>query len=85
MTCTSFILLKKKTAGFKMKLFVKTGAIVMTILLVGGIMFKLADVAIATSTNSDRKLPIYCVDRQDKKIALSFDAAWGDYHYGQIK
>lgn len=68
-----------------MKLFVKTGAIVMTILLVGGIMFKLADVAIATSTNSDRKLPIYCVDRQDKKIALSFDAAWGDYHYGQHK
>lgn len=67
-----------------MKLFVKTGAIVMTILLVGGIMFKLADVAIATSTNSDRKLPIYCVDRQDKKIALSFDAAWGNEDTGNI-
>lgn len=24
-----------------------------------------------------RKIPIYCVDRQDKSIALTFDAAWG--------
>lgn len=26
----------------------------------------------------DRKLPIYCVDTSEKKIALSFDAAWGN-------
>ncbi len=25
-----------------------------------------------------RRLPIYCVDRQDKVVALSFDAAWGN-------
>lgn len=25
----------------------------------------------------DRKIPIYSVDRQDKNIAISFDAAWG--------
>jgi len=24
-----------------------------------------------------RKLPIYCVEQEDKKIAISFDAAWG--------
>ncbi|MBQ7642545.1 MAG: polysaccharide deacetylase family protein [Clostridia bacterium] len=24
-----------------------------------------------------RKLPVYCVDREDKKIAISFDCAWG--------
>ena len=24
-----------------------------------------------------RELPIYCVDRDDRKIAISFDAAWG--------
>lgn len=30
--------------------------------------------------NNDRKLPIYSVDTQEKKIAISFDAAWGaDY------
>lgn len=26
----------------------------------------------------DRELPIYCVDTQEKKVALSFDAAWGN-------
>lgn len=25
-----------------------------------------------------RKLPIYSVETKDKKIAISFDAAWGD-------
>lgn len=27
--------------------------------------------------NPNKLLPIYCVDRNDKKISLSFDAAWG--------
>lgn len=27
---------------------------------------------------SARKLPIYCTDRDDGRIALTFDAAWGD-------
>lgn len=27
--------------------------------------------------NSHKLLPIYCVDRDDNKISLSFDAAWG--------
>ncbi len=27
---------------------------------------------------NDRKLPIYCVETQEKKIAISFDAAWGN-------
>ncbi|MCD7855032.1 MAG: hypothetical protein LUG66_05390 [Clostridiales bacterium] len=26
-----------------------------------------------------KALPIYCVDRDDNKIAISFDAAWGAY------
>ena len=26
----------------------------------------------------ERKLPIYCVDRKDKVVSLSFDAAWGN-------
>ncbi|HHT50468.1 MAG TPA: polysaccharide deacetylase family sporulation protein PdaB [Eubacteriaceae bacterium] len=28
--------------------------------------------------NQNRKIPIYSVDTQEKKIAISFDAAWGD-------
>jgi len=27
--------------------------------------------------NNERMIPIYCVDTQEKKIAISFDAAWG--------
>ena len=28
-------------------------------------------------SKSEKKLPIYCVDTTEKKVALSFDAAWG--------
>ncbi|HWT73212.1 MAG TPA: polysaccharide deacetylase family protein [Mobilitalea sp.] len=31
-----------------------------------------------SSTGSKRDLPIYCVDTQERKVALSFDAAWGN-------
>ncbi len=33
--------------------------------------------AVATATEP-RDIPIYCVDRDDKKVAISFDAAWGN-------
>ena len=33
---------------------------------------------VAQAASQDRKLPIYCVDSQEKKIAISFDAAWGN-------
>lgn len=31
-----------------------------------------------------RALPIYCVEREDKKIAISFDCAWGTDHTDDI-
>lgn len=38
-----------------------------------------ASPVITSSKVGDRNLPIYCVDTgEDKKIALSFDAAWGN-------
>ena len=30
------------------------------------------------NTVGDRELPIYCVDTTEPRIALSFDAAWGN-------
>lgn len=30
-----------------------------------------------TIAKAERKLPIYCVDTPEKKISISFDAAWG--------
>lgn len=62
-----------------MKLFCKTGLAIMSLLLVAGILMKsFGKEYVATIANSEKKLPIYCVDRNDNKIALSFDAAWGD-------
>ncbi len=41
--------------------------------------FRYAPEVISVSTSVDgRELPIYCVDTEEPKIALSFDAAWGN-------
>ena len=37
-----------------------------------------------SSTYRNRELPIYCVDTAEKKIALSFDAAWGAEDFENI-
>lgn len=37
-----------------------------------------------SSTVGDRELPIYCVETDEKKIALTFDAAWGNEDTQQI-
>lgn len=34
--------------------------------------------AVVGASASDRQLPVYCVQREDKVVALSFDAAWGN-------
>ena len=34
--------------------------------------------SVITNASRERKLPIYCVETNDKKIAISFDAAWGN-------
>ena len=34
--------------------------------------------AVISASASERKIPIYCVDYEDKKASLSFDAAWGN-------
>lgn len=34
--------------------------------------------AIVGATAATRQLPIYCVQRDQKMVSLSFDAAWGD-------
>ncbi len=46
---------------------------------------QLGDAAIAVnSTYGDRELPIYSVDTEEKKIAISFDAAWGAEDFQKI-
>ena len=35
--------------------------------------------------NNSRQLPVYCVDTPERKIAISFDAAWGAVINTRIK
>lgn len=60
-------------------LFVKIGIVVLSILVVAGIAVKFLPDAITVSNIGRRRdLPIYCVATDEKKVALSFDAAWGN-------
>lgn len=42
------------------------------------------DVATMDNNVNGRELPIYCVDTEEKKVALSFDAAWGNEDTAEI-
>ena len=42
------------------------------------ILWTVNNPAIVGASAVERQLPIYCVQRDDKKIAISFDAAWGN-------
>lgn len=35
------------------------------------------EVSIMYSAQAERQLPIYCVETEEKKVSISFDAAWG--------
>ncbi len=43
------------------------------------ICISVSEKTVTVSAESSRQIPIYCVDTQDKKISVTFDAAWEDY------
>ena len=49
-----------------------------TIALIQGVGRVLPDSVTVSNTVNGRELPIYCVQTDENKIALSFDAAWGN-------
>lgn len=63
-----YIIVTKKTVLI-------TLAIVLS-LIFAIIIFTMKDIIIPTSA-ANKRLPIYCTQRSDKKISISFDAAWG--------
>ncbi|MGN1166360.1 MAG: polysaccharide deacetylase family protein [Lachnospiraceae bacterium] len=50
---------------------------VFAILLAGSFKYVSGFVSVSSNVNG-RELPIYCVETNEKKVALSFDAAWGN-------
>lgn len=60
-------------------MFIKIGILVLSIIAMAGLAIKYLPGAITVSSNGSRRdLPIYCVNTEDNKVALSFDAAWGN-------
>ncbi len=56
-------------------------AFIICALIIGNM---LTDEITVSNTVNGRELPIYCVDTEEKKIALTFDAAWGNEDTAQI-
>lgn len=56
-------------------------ALFVSVLLLGHLT---NEVVAVSSTYGDRELPIYSVGIEEKKIAISFDAAWGAEDFNQI-
>jgi len=53
--------------------------------LLSAAIFAAVNLPVAVTTSaSARQLPIYCVDRADNKVAISFDAAWGNEDTQQL-
>ncbi len=82
---------KAETEIAKIASFIRCGLFVLSVILISGVAIgasqkRMQKEAVATSARSaggssiisEKKLPIYCVDCPDKKVALSFDAAWGN-------
>ena len=63
----------------KLRFFIKTGIVVLSFLVICAFGFKYIPKALSvTNLANARELPIYCVNSPEKKVALSFDAAWGN-------
>lgn len=72
----------------KLLIITKRTIICLTICLFAAVLagvISLGAVAQTTQTAAEtREIPIYCVDTQEKKVALSFDAAWGNEQTEQL-
>lgn len=65
---------KRLTAGTN-RFGLLAGAVTLVVLCLS-LLFP--DAITVSNSVSGRELPIYCVETPEKKVALSFDAAWGN-------
>ncbi len=76
---------KKLFAVFTNNNLVGKVLIGLTVLVfIAGLVFYVPTTRMVSNTVGDRELPIYCVDTKENKVALSFDAAWGNEDTQQI-
>ena len=76
---------QKKIPGIDLQKVVKPGIFLAALLILLAGVAGLFPEAISTGgAASGRELPIYCVQTEEPRIALSFDAAWGNEDTAQI-
>ena len=63
------------------KLILSICIVILASILIVGSLFSIKQ---SMAQIPEKKVPIYCVDRDDKKIAISFDAAWGQTYTEDI-
>ena len=56
----------------------KTLAVLACILAAAAIFYAVSYPSTVGAYATDRQLPIYCVQRDQKLVSISFDAAWGN-------
>lgn len=75
----------------KINAFIRSGLFVLSAILISSIAIAYGQKNLMTNYTStsgnrisNKKLPIYCVEQNEKKVALSFDAAWGNEDTAKI-
>lgn len=66
------------------KLKRKLKALSLATILILGLIVGVSKTATVSNTVGGKELPIYSVETDEKKVALSFDAAWGNEDTAQI-
>ena len=67
----------------KLKRKIKMWAVCGVLILTAGV--GVSKTVSVSNTVHGKELPIYSVETDEKKVALSFDAAWGDGYSGYKK
>lgn len=62
----------------KMACCLKSGIVVLSLILVLSALWNGIPKIVAMASGERKDLPIYCVSCDEKKVALTFDAAWGN-------
>ena len=62
----------------------KDSALVLALCFLFGLPWVINSSAIVGAAATQRELPIYCVDRDNKCASLTFDAAWGNIRLGTL-
>lgn len=69
--------MKNSFIVFKLRDFLKYGMLIIVILIITGFSTRFTNTVVETSAENKKLLPVYSVETGEKKVAITFDCAWG--------